>query len=42
MKRIAKPVGAYNIFPHAEAAAAFDLLYNRLGETMAVLLRWDN
>ena len=29
-------------FPYAEAAAAFDLLYNRLGETMAVLLMWDN
>ena len=29
-------------FPYAEAAAAFDLLYNRLGETMAVLLLWDN
>ncbi len=29
-------------FPYAEAAAAFDLLYHRLGEAMAVLLRWDN
>ena len=29
-------------FPYTEAAAAFDLLYNRLGETMAVLLVWDN
>ena len=29
-------------FPYAEAAAAFDLLYNRLGETMAVLLLWDD
>ena len=29
-------------FPYTEAAAAFDLLYNRLGETMAVLLMWDN
>ena len=28
-------------FPYAEAAAAFDLLYNRLGETMAVLLMWE-
>lgn len=29
-------------FPYTEAATAFDLLYNRLGETMAVLLMWDN
>ena len=29
-------------FPYTEAAAAFDLLYNRLGETMAVLLVWDH
>ena len=29
-------------FPYAEAPAAFELLYNRLGETMAVLLIWDN
>lgn len=28
-------------FAYAEAAEAFDLLYNRLGETMAVLLTWD-
>ena len=28
-------------FPHTEAAEAFDLLYYRLGETMAVLLIWD-
>ena len=27
--------------PFTEAAAAFDLLYNRLGETMAVTLVWD-
>ena len=29
-------------FPCQEAAEAFDLLYNRLGETMAVLLIWDD
>lgn len=29
-------------FPCQEAAEAFDLLYNRLGETMAVLLMWDD
>ncbi|MDP6702147.1 MAG: hypothetical protein QGH25_21015, partial [Candidatus Latescibacteria bacterium] len=29
-------------FPYQEAAEAFDLLYNRLGETMAVLLMWDD
>ena len=28
-------------FPFTEAKAAFDLLYDRLGETMAVLLTWD-
>ena len=28
-------------FPFTEAKAAFDLLYGRLGETMAVLLTWD-
>lgn len=28
--------------PFTEAAAAFDLLYNRLGETMAVTLVWDD
>ena len=28
-------------FAYSEAAEAFDLLYNRLGETMAVLLTWD-
>jgi threonine dehydrogenase-like Zn-dependent dehydrogenase len=27
-------------YPYHEAAAAFDLLYTRLGETMAVLLDW--
>jgi threonine dehydrogenase-like Zn-dependent dehydrogenase len=29
-------------FPFEEAAEAFDLLYNRLGETMAVLLVWED
>ena len=29
-------------FPYTAAAEAFDLLYNRLGETMAVLLTWDD
>lgn len=29
-------------FPFVEAAQAFDLLYNRLGETMAVLLMWGD
>jgi threonine dehydrogenase-like Zn-dependent dehydrogenase len=29
-------------FPCAEGAAAFDLLYNRLEETMAVILVWDD
>lgn len=29
-------------FAYVEAAEAFDLLYNRLGETMAVLLTWDD
>ena len=28
-------------FPFTEAREAFDLLYDRLGETMAVLLTWD-
>ena len=28
-------------FPFSEAAEAFDLLYNRLGETMVVVLTWD-
>ena len=28
-------------FPFTEAKSAFDLLYDRLGETMAVLLTWD-
>ena len=28
-------------FPFAEAAAAYDLLFNRLEETMAVILVWD-
>jgi threonine dehydrogenase-like Zn-dependent dehydrogenase len=28
-------------FPFTEAAAAFDLLYHRLGETLAVVLVWD-
>jgi threonine dehydrogenase-like Zn-dependent dehydrogenase len=28
-------------FPFSDAAVAFDLLYNRLGEAMAVLLVWD-
>jgi len=28
-------------FPFVEAAAAFELLYNRLQETMAVILAWD-
>ncbi len=28
-------------FPFEQAAEAFDLLYNRLGDTMAVLLTWD-
>ena len=28
-------------FAYTEAAEAFDLLYKRLGETMAVLLTWD-
>ena len=27
--------------PFTEAAAAFDLLYNKLGETLAVTLEWD-
>jgi len=27
--------------PFTDAAAAFDLLYNKLGETMAVTLVWD-
>ena len=28
--------------PFTEAAIAFDLLYNKLGETMAVTLVWDH
>ena len=28
-------------FPFSDAPEAFDLLYNRLGETMAVILLWD-
>ncbi len=28
-------------FPYQQAAEAFDLLYNRLGETMGVVLTWD-
>jgi threonine dehydrogenase-like Zn-dependent dehydrogenase len=29
-------------FPYAAAAEAFDLLYHRLGETMGVMLMWDD
>ena len=29
-------------FPYPEAGEAFELLYNRLSETMAVLLTWDD
>jgi threonine dehydrogenase-like Zn-dependent dehydrogenase len=29
-------------FPFEQAAEAFDMLYNRLGETMAVLLVWED
>jgi threonine dehydrogenase-like Zn-dependent dehydrogenase len=28
-------------FPFEQAAEAFDLLYNRLGETMGVILVWS-